>query len=115
VTEEQADQLLFTYGTLRRPEVQLDTFGRLLDGHRDILEGHTIDYADLDDARETGTGEVSVHPILRATGNSADKVVGVVSAMTESELHAADDFECTLYRRVAVTLASGVGAWVYVR
>ncbi len=109
------DQLLFTYGTLRRPEVQLDTFGRLLGGHPDVLAGYTIDYADLDDARETGTAEVSVHPILRATGNPADKVVGIAAPMTESELHAADDFECTLYRRVAVTLASGDGAWIYVR
>jgi gamma-glutamylcyclotransferase (GGCT)/AIG2-like uncharacterized protein YtfP len=55
-----------------------------------------------------------VHPILRATGRAVDKVTGVVLHVSAAELDAADDYEVSLYRRIAVTLASGRTAWVYV-
>ena len=48
---DRPDQLLFTYGTLQTPEVQLDTFGRLLDGDDDILPGYTVDYVEIEDPR----------------------------------------------------------------
>ena len=111
---EPSDQLLFTYGTLQHAEVQLDTFGRLLAGERDALRGYTIDYAEIDDARVAEVSGLSVHPILRRTGNAIDTVVGTVVHITSDELDAADEYEVALYRRIAVTLASGRQAWVYV-
>lgn len=107
-------ELLFTYGTLQSPEVQLDTFGRLLHGEDDVLPGYTVDYAEIEDQRVGELSGQSVHPILRATGNTLDKVVGTVVEVTEAELEASDEYEVTLYRRVSVPLASGRDAWVYV-
>ncbi len=114
VSDQPGDQLLFTYGSLQDAEVQLDTFGRLLAGERDALRGYTIDYAEIDDARVAEVSGLSVHPILRRTGNAIDTVVGTVVHITSDELDAADEYEVSLYRRVRVPLASGREAWVYV-
>lgn len=109
-----ADQLLFSYGTLQQPEVQLDTFGRLLDAEDDVLPGYTVDYAEIEDTRVVDLSGLSVHPVVRETGNALDKVVGRVLWVTEDELDASDEYEVALYRRVSVVLASGRRAWAYV-
>jgi hypothetical protein len=110
----EADELLFTYGTLQFAEVQLDTFGRIVAGDPDVLPGYTIDYAEIEDARVVDVSGLSVHPVLRATGRSVDKVMGKVLHVTADELEAADEYEVSLYRRISVKLASGRRAWVYV-
>ena len=109
-----ATELLFTYGTLQFAEVQLDTFGRVVAGDSDVLPGYTIDYVEIEDARVVDVSGLSVHPVLRATGNPVDKVMGKVLHITSEELDAADEYEVSLYRRIAVALASGRTAWVYV-
>ena len=109
-----ADQLLFSYGTLQNAEVQLDTFGRLLEGEDDFLPGFTVDYAEIEDLRIIDLSGATVHPIVRATGNRLDKVHGVVLWVSEEELEAADEYEVTLYRRISARLTSGRTAWVYV-
>lgn len=114
VSAAPADQLLFSYGTLQYAEVQLDTFGRLVAGEADTLPGYTIDYAEIEDQRVVDVSGHSVHPVLRATGNPVDKVVGRVLHLTAEELDAADEYEVSLYRRVSVPLTSGRVAWVYV-
>ncbi|MFT3796919.1 gamma-glutamylcyclotransferase family protein [Microbacterium sp.] len=114
MSDAPRDQLLFTYGTLQYAEVQLDTFGRLVAGDADVLPGYTIDYAEIEDQRVVDISGVSVHPVLRATGNPVDKVVGKVLHITADELDAADEYEVALYHRIAVTLGSGRTAWVYV-
>ncbi|MGB4779095.1 gamma-glutamylcyclotransferase family protein [Microbacterium sp.] len=114
MTDLPRDQLLFTYGTLQYAEVQLDTFGRLVAGEPDILPGYTIDYVEIEDQRVVDLSGLSVHPVLRATGNDVDKVVGKVLHVTADEVDAADEYEVALYRRILVTLGSGRSAWVYV-
>lgn len=114
MSAEPVDQLLFTYGTLQYAEVQLETFGRLLASEPDALPGYTVDYAEIEDQRVVDVSGLSVHPVLRATGNALDKVTGAVLHVSASELDAADEYEVALYRRVPVTLTSGRSAWVYV-
>ena len=109
-----ADQLLFSYGTLQQADVQLDTFGRLVPSEDDVLPGYTVDYAEIEDPRVVDLSGLSVHPVVRATGNPLDKVVGKALVVTEDELDASDEYEVALYRRIAVVLASGRSAWVYV-
>ena len=114
VATDQPAEFLFSYGTLQHPEVQLDIFGRLLEGEDDILPGYTIDYAEIEDHRIVDLSGLSVHPIVRVTGSPLDKVVGKVLWVTEDELEACDEYEVSLYRRVSVELASGRTAWAYV-
>ena len=109
-----ADQLLFAYGALASPEVQLDTFGRLIAFEADVLTGHTLDYADTEDPRDANPGGTTILPILRRTGNARDKVIGKLLLVTADEVDAADEFQMPLYRRTSVTLASGRTAWVYI-
>lgn len=109
-----AEQLLFSYWTLQNPDVQLDTFGRILDSEDDVLPGFTVDYADIDDPRIVEVLGASERPMLRSTGNALDKVVGKVLRVTDDELDAADEYEVVVFRRASVVLASGRPAWVYV-
>ncbi|MET0296590.1 MAG: gamma-glutamylcyclotransferase family protein [Microbacterium sp.] len=109
-----ADQLLFTYGTLQHPDVQLDTFGRLLETEEDVLPGYRLDYAEIEDPRVVELSGIGTHPIARPTGSALDKIVGKAVWITEDELDASDEYEVALYRRASVVLASGRGAWVYV-
>ncbi|WP_228479270.1 gamma-glutamylcyclotransferase family protein [Microbacterium atlanticum] len=114
MSDDLRSQLLFTYGTLQHPDVQLDTFGRLLDGDDDALPGYTVDYAEIEDRRVVDLSGLSVHPVVRETGNPLDKVVGRALRVTDEEIEAADEYEVALYRRISVVLASGRRAWVYV-
>lgn len=109
-----AHELLFSYGTLQNPDVQLDTFGRILEADDDVLPGYTVDYTEIEDRRVVDISGLSVHPIVRSTGSARDKVTGRVLHVTEDELDAADEYEATLYRRVSCVLTSGRTAWVYV-
>ena len=52
--------------------------------------------------------------MARPTGNPADEVAGVAFRITEAELAAADTYEVSAYKRIAVPLKSGLEAFVYV-
>lgn len=108
------DHLLFSYGTLQSRDVQLDTFGRVVEAEDDVLEGYTVDYAEIEDPRVVELSGLAVHPIVRATGSARDKVVGRVLRVSADEIDAADEYEVSLYRRIEVTLASGLTAWTYI-
>lgn len=112
---ESRSELLFSYGTLQLPEVQLAQFQRLLDGEDDAMPGFAqsmVEITDPDVLRKSGQ---RFHPIVSQTGNPADSVAGKVFAVTPSELTAADEYEVADYKRVLVALMSGRDAWVYVK
>ncbi|BBZ48417.1 gamma-glutamylcyclotransferase [Mycobacterium heidelbergense] len=107
-------ELLFSYGTLRQPEVQRATFGRELDGHLDAIVGYDLDYVTITDPHVVATSGSDRHPILRPSDRADAHVDGTVFAISEAELAAADQYEVDDYRRIAVPLRSGATAWVYV-
>jgi gamma-glutamylcyclotransferase (GGCT)/AIG2-like uncharacterized protein YtfP len=106
-------ELLFSYGTLRQPEVQLTTFGRELDGRPDAIVGYDLDNVTITDPHVVATSGSDRHPILKPGAPTA-AVEGMVFAISEAELAAADAYEVDDYVRVAVPLRSGQTAWVYV-
>lgn len=106
--------VLFSYGTLRRPEVQLATFGRHLAGRPDRLPGHTLSLLEITDPGVLAISGSAHHPVVRPTGDPADTVDGTAFQITARELVAADEYEVDDYVRTAVTLASGMTAWAYV-
>lgn len=106
---------LFSYGTLQQDEVQRATFGRLLKGAPDALIGFKQELVEITDADVLAKSGKRFHPIVMYSGDAADRVDGTVFEITVAELAAADAYEVADYERIAVTLASGAGAWVYVR
>jgi|SRR5918995_5147513 hypothetical protein len=107
--------LLFSYGTLQLPEVQRATFGRLLHGHRDELTGFEPSLVEIGDGRQAAAVGRTHHANVTFSGRADSRVPGTVFEVTDAELAAADEYERPAsYERVAVTLASGKEAWVYV-
>jgi gamma-glutamylcyclotransferase (GGCT)/AIG2-like uncharacterized protein YtfP len=106
--------LLFSYGTLQQEAVQRVTFGRLLRGRPDALVGFEQAMVLIEDAQVVATSGSTHHPILRRAADPAARVAGTVFEVTEAQLASADAYEVAAYRRIAVTLASGDRAWVYV-
>lgn len=109
------DIRLFSYGTLRQPEVQRANFGRLLVGTPDAVTGYRLSTVAIDDPEVVVESGSAVHPILVATGNLADRIDGTVFLITQTELDAADAYEAEAYVRVEVALRSGGRAWAYVK
>ncbi|MDI1325262.1 MAG: gamma-glutamylcyclotransferase [Brevundimonas sp.] len=109
-----ADQWLFSYGTLRQPEVQLANFGRLLEGRDDVLEGYALSMIEITDPEVIAISGSNRHPLVHRTGRPYDRVEGVVFRVSAAEIAAADAYETSDYVRVTLTLASGLEASVYV-
>lgn len=105
---------LFTYGTLQLEQVQLETFGRKLEGEPDALRGYKLVGITITDEEFVIKSGTANHRNLQFTGNSADVVEGMVFKVTSNELEQADSYEPGGYERVKVQLTSGAKAWVFV-
>ena len=116
--EDEAGILLFSYGSLSKPEVQLANFGRLLDGEPDALTGYVISKVTIDNPAAIAASGTAIHDLALPSGNPADLIKGMLFRLTAAEIAAADIYEdiafSKYYSRVAVRLASGVEAFVYV-
>lgn len=55
---------LFSYGTLQKEQVQMETFGRLLNGQRDILTGYRLNMLEVTDPEVLRKSNQKYHPIL---------------------------------------------------
>lgn len=106
-------EALFSYGTLQQQQVQLDTFGRLLEGTKDTLPGYKLGEVEISDAAVIASSGKTHHPILISTGNLNDTVSGTVFLISETELAQADDYEVDEYQRVKASLLSGNTCWIY--
>ncbi|KAF7764218.1 hypothetical protein PCIT_b0154 [Pseudoalteromonas citrea] len=106
-------EALFSYGTLQQQQVQLDTFGRLLEGQSDALLGYQVGEVEITDAKVIASSGKTHHPILKYTGNEHDVVTGTVFLISASELSQADTYEVDAYTRVSASLRSGNTCWIY--
>jgi gamma-glutamylcyclotransferase (GGCT)/AIG2-like uncharacterized protein YtfP len=107
--------LLFSYGTLQQENVQLSTFGRLLQGQRDELPGFEQSLVRIEDPQVVATSGKTHHANVTFNGRNDSRVSGTVFEITGAELASADQYEQpAAYKRVATMLASGKQAWVYV-
>lgn len=105
---------LFSYGTLQLPQVQLGTYGRLLDGAPDALLGYRLEPLAIEDEGVVRLSGATLHQIARRTGEPDAIVAGMVFLLSAAELEATDGYEVAAYARVLVRLASGREAWAYV-
>lgn len=107
--------LLFTYGSLQRPDVQLATFGRHLVGGPDELRQYHLARVPINDPRIVEEFGASHFNNARFDGSETSQLAGMAFEMTDDEIAQADGYEARYsYMRVLVRLASGRSAWVYV-
>ncbi len=95
-------EYLFVYGTLQDPTVQQRVIGRLVNGKPDALEGFFKSRMAMSDG---------IFPLVIPRQNST--VEGIVLEVTPEELQRMDIYETSAYRRIWVTLRSGLESWVY--
>jgi gamma-glutamylcyclotransferase (GGCT)/AIG2-like uncharacterized protein YtfP len=112
--EAEATVRLFSYGTLRQPEVQRATYGRLLDGRPDALEGYVLAPLPITDPEVVRISGAAIHHIACRSGDPAHLIHGVVFEISRAELEATDAYEVDAYRRIEATLSSGTRAFLYV-
>jgi Gamma-glutamyl cyclotransferase, AIG2-like len=105
---------LFTYGTLQQDNVQISSFGRLLDGVNDKICGYKLEELEISDFEVVSKSGKTVHNILKFTGNKNDIIEGIVYDITPDELKLADNYEVDDYKRKKLATLSGQQAWVYV-
>jgi gamma-glutamylcyclotransferase (GGCT)/AIG2-like uncharacterized protein YtfP len=106
---------LFSYGSLQQEEVQVSTFGRKLEGEKDLITGYEPSLLKITDPALSARLGKTHHDNISATGDDWSNVQGTVFEISDAELAQADAFEAQFdYQRVNVTLASGNEAWVYI-
>lgn len=105
---------LFSYGTLQKEQVQIETFGRILQGQRDILTGYVLKMLEITDPEVLRKSNQKYHPILEFSGNSEDEVEGVLFEVTDEEILQADEYEVDDYKRVEAVFKSGKSGFIYV-
>jgi len=106
---------LFSYGTLQIEQVQLDTFGRLLKGRKDVLRKYRMENLKITDPAVIKSSGTDIHPILQYTGNERNFVEGTIFEITGDELLKADRYEVADYKRRKLLFESGTEAWVYLK
>ena len=106
---------LFSYGTLQNTSVQLETFGRELEGDSDQLLGYKLEMVEIKDQGVVELSGETHHPIAILSNNDDDFVSGVVFEITAEELAQSDLYEVSDYKRVMGGFKSGQQAWAYVQ
>ena len=107
-------EYLFSYGTLQQKNVQLENFGRILEGSKDVLQKYVVKELEITDETVLKISNKRFHPILFFTNNKKDEVKGTVFKITSSELLKADNYEVDDYEKVKAKLKSGIKSWIYV-
>lgn len=107
-------EYLFSYGTLRNPAVQRETFGQELEGEADALIGYRLTQVEITDPVVLALSGEPFHPMALPSADPNDRVNGTVFTVTPAQLARADAYEVDDYIRIAVSLVSGKTAWLYV-
>ncbi|ASK29850.1 UDP-N-acetylmuramate--alanine ligase [Chryseobacterium sp. T16E-39] len=105
---------LFSYGTLQNEQVQTETFGRVLNGEKDILMGCKLKMLEITDPEVLRKSNQKYHPILEFSGMIEDEVEGMLFEVTDGEILQADEYEVDDYKRIETTFRSGKKGFIYV-
>lgn len=105
---------LFSYGTLQKEQVQLETFGRILQGEKDSLSGFKLDMLEITDPEVLRKSGQKYHPVLEFSGNTDDEIEGILFEVTDAEILQADEYEVDDYKRIETVFKSGNRGFIYV-
>jgi hypothetical protein len=106
-------EYLFSYVTIQKEQVQMELFGRTLQGSADILKGYRVATIEIRDEAFLSKDEQKYHLIAIASKDRNDMIRGTVFELTGKELLLADQYEPDEYKRIRVVLGSGKDAWIY--
>lgn len=109
------ETLLFSYGTLNQPNVQISTFGRLLEGEDDAVTGFELQDLEIYDFDVISKSGKNTHQILVESQDILNQVNGKLYSLSLDELRQADNYEVEDYKRQEIILKSGKKAWVYIK
>ena len=93
---------MFVYGSLLDPKLRLNVLGRDIEGKSDILEDYIVDTHSVLTAYPT---------IIKLEGGFVN---GKIFKVNESDIEKLDSYESLYYKKVEVTLKSGVMSLVYI-
>lgn len=99
---------------MQKEEVQKETFGRLLKGHKDFLTGYQLKMLEITDPEVLRKSSQKFHPILEFSGNMEDEVEGILFEVTDEEILQADAYEVDDYKRIETVFRSGKKGFIYV-
>jgi gamma-glutamylcyclotransferase (GGCT)/AIG2-like uncharacterized protein YtfP len=105
---------LFSYGTLQKEKVQLELFGRLLNGTKDRLKGYKTASIEINDESFIAKGEQKHQLTLIPSNDKNDFIEGMIFEISEAEFLSADKYEPDNYKRIQVELESRKKAWIYI-
>ncbi|HLV14922.1 MAG TPA: AAA family ATPase [Xanthomarina sp.] len=112
--EKQRKHLLFSYGSLKSKQVQLEHFGRELKGTADSLSGYKLTDLEIKDTTVIKIDKTDILSIASKSREVTDKIEGLVLEITGEELVQIDKFGLSNYKRIKETTNSGAEVWVYV-
>ncbi|AZA89971.1 AIG2-like family [Chryseobacterium nakagawai] len=104
---------LFSYGTLQKEQVQLETFGRILQGEKDVLSGYKLNMLEITDPEVLRKSGEKFHPVLEFSGNTDDKIEGMLFEVTDTEILQADEYEVDDYKRIEAVFKFGNKGFIY--
>ena len=99
---------LFSYGTLRSKQIQMQVFNKVLTGAPDQLLGYKLKSLQIEE--EFGMAD---YVVAVPSDDLSDIIYGVVYTISNTDLAKVDIFESNSYKRVQVRLKSGIQAWIY--
>ncbi len=105
---------LFSYGTLQKEQVQMETFGRILKGDQDVLTGYRLEMLEITDPEVLRKSSRKFHPVLKFSGNRKNEIEGILFKVTDEEILQADEYEVEDYQRIEAVFESGRPGFVYV-
>ena len=106
-------EYLFSYGTLQKEKVQIELFGRILQGASDTLRGYSVSEIEITDESFLSKSEQKYQLIATISEDKNNSIKGTVFEITEEELSLADKYEPDGYKRVRVVPESGKEVWIY--
>jgi gamma-glutamylcyclotransferase (GGCT)/AIG2-like uncharacterized protein YtfP len=106
---------LFSYGTLQLKKVQIESFGRKLNGTKERLKSFKIEQLKITDPLVLLKSEKEFHPIAIPTNDEKDEINGTLYKISLQELKKADDYEVSDYVRIKATFESGKKGWIYIK
>ena len=105
---------IFSYGTLRDPNVQKQVLNRQVTAWPDSLSKYELSYITITDKSVLAISNQNKHPIINYSGCANDIIEGVLLEITPPELANFDKYETDDYHRIEVLLNSGKTAFAYV-